>query len=73
MKFSAFKLIALSICVTYGIFFLVNVWFDDLIDAELFFKVTLTFAVVAGIMTVYYLLYHLNSEKDLKDKGYIKD
>lgn len=73
MKFSVFKLTALSVFVAYALFFLLNIWFDNLIDAELFFKVTMTFVVVAGIMTVYYLLYHLNSEKELKDKNFIKD
>ena len=73
MKFSVFKIAALGVCVAYGIFFLLNVWFDNLIDAELFFKVTITFVVLVGLMSIYYLLYHLDSEKELKDKNYIKD
>lgn len=73
MKFSVFKIAALGLCVAYGIFFLLNVWFDNLIDAELFFKVTITFVVLVGLMSIYYLLYHLDSEKELKDKNYIKD
>lgn len=73
MKFSVFKIAALGLCVAYGIFFLLNIWFDNLIDAELFFKVTITFVVLVGLMSIYYLLYHLDSEKELKDKNYLKD
>ena len=73
MKFSVFKIAALGLCVAYGIFFLLNIWFDNLIDEELFFKVTITFVVLVGLMSIYYLLYHLDSEKELKDKNYIKD
>ncbi len=73
MKISPFKIITFGLCIAYAIFALIALWFDNLINAEIFFKVTVSFAIIAAVMTVYYLLYHLNSEKELKKNNYIKD
>ena len=73
MKISLFKITAFSLCIAYAIFALIALWFDSLINAEIFFKTTVSFAIIAAVMTVYYLLYHLNSEKELKKNNYIKD
>ena len=73
MKISAFKLTAFGLCLAYALFCITAVWSNNLIDEELFFKITLTFIIIAGLMAAYYLLYHLSSEKELKDKNFIKD
>jgi len=73
MKLSPFKLIVFGLCSLYSGFLLLCLWFDNLVTPEIFAKLSITFGILLALLTIYYLLYHLNSEKELKKNNYIKD
>lgn len=72
MKISPHKIFILGLSLFYSVFLLLCIW-TDIISSDIFWKVSLTIGVIFILIGIYYLLMHLNSEKELKDKGFLKD
>ena len=72
MSIKLFKSSILFLSAFYVLFFIFDIWFD-VVSAEVFFKVTLTFGAIIGFLCVYYLLMHAETDKDLEKKGYMSE
>ena len=70
VKFIKNALLVLS-CI-YAIFFIVCIW-TDWFNSDLFAKVSLTVAVIYALLFIFYLIDGVNSDKDLKKKGFLSD
>jgi len=70
VKFIKYTLLVLS-CL-YAAFFVVCIW-TDWVNSDLFAKISMTVAVIYALLFIFYFIDGVNSDKDLKKKGFFSD
>lgn len=66
------KSVLLILSCLYAGFFIVCIW-TDWIQPDFFTKVSLTVAVIYALLFIFYFIDGVNSDKDLKKKGFFSD
>ena len=72
MKVKFIKNALLVLSCLYAVFFIVYIW-TDWVNSDLFAKVSLTVAVLYALLFIFYFIDGVNSDKDLKKKGFLSD
>ena len=72
MKVKFIKNALLVLSCLYAVFFIVYIW-TDWVNSDLFAKVSLTVAVLYALLFIFYFIDGVNSDNDLKKKGFLSD
>ena len=72
MSLKTFKKCILILSGLYGIFFIMDIWWD-IVSVDIFAKITMTFGIIYAFLGIYYLLMHGETDKDLEKKGYMSE
>jgi len=72
MKAKIIKYMVLVLTCLYAGFFITSIW-TDVVDAELFGKITMTVVVLYVVLFVFYFIDAIKSDKDLKKDGFLSD